>query len=118
MGETYRVQSLLRRLGERRRGFLGADISFYFFVSGQRRWGMGRGYLSLQLPGWPMVPMQRIIMFVVREVLAQKEPPLAGQVIEVLRGILGGVSQVAREEGRGEGSGHGGGRWIRRRRGD
>lgn len=33
----------------------------------------GRGiYLSLQFPGWPLVPVQRIMMFVERESPAQK----------------------------------------------
>ena len=45
-------------------------------------------HLSLQLPGWPTVPVQRTIMLFDREVPVQKFPPLAGQTKDWVVGLL------------------------------
>lgn len=46
--------------------------------------GIVQSYLSSQFPGWPTVPVHRMMMFVDKEAPAQKEPPLKGQVKELI----------------------------------
>ena len=55
----------------------------------------GEGYLSLQLPGVPTVPEQRMMMLVVRELPAQKLPPLAGQMKDLVTLLLWKESAVS-----------------------
>ena len=51
--------------------------------------GLGReNHLSLQLPGWPTVPVQRTMILLDREGPVQKFPPVAGQTKDWLVGLL------------------------------
>ena len=45
-------------------------------------------HLSLQLPGWPTVPVQRMIILFDREGPLQKSPPVTGQAKESVVGLL------------------------------
>lgn len=51
----------------------------------------GWAYLSLQFPGWPTPPSQRMMIFVERDGPAQKEPPVEGQVKALIVWLLLGV---------------------------
>ena len=48
----------------------------------------GEMYLSLQLPGWPTVPVQRMMMLFDREGPVQKVPPVDGQTKALVVGLL------------------------------
>ena len=48
-----------------------------------------RADLSLQFPGWPTVPVQRMMMLLTRESEAQKADLLGGQLKVPLFGLLG-----------------------------
>ena len=48
----------------------------------------GDKYLSSQFPGVPTIPEQRMMMLVVRELPAQKLPPLAGHTKELVALLL------------------------------
>lgn len=63
---------------------LRGEVSCEFFWH-----GLGREiHLSLQLPGWPTVPVQRTMILFEREGPGQKFPPVDGQTKESLVGLL------------------------------
>ena len=63
---------------------LRGDVSCEWFWHGLKR----QTHLSLQLPGWPTVPVQWMIMLTDREGPGQKSPPVSGQTKELVAGLL------------------------------